>query len=639
MSAPLDARPLEPWLPWSDDSDEVEVLRPAEFVAGTWVEVEIAVTVRGGELAAGQRIGLGVPFGFASPQLDDPSSEAYTVVEGPEGVELALSPMEEREHFVWIAVERGRLEPGDTLLVRYGDRSAGSPGVRVPKQALRQMLSPCFRESDIPGLLPASPRVTVRPDRPAGLRVHLPGTARPSERVQLRVVAQDEYGNCPDVSGRVQVVNQRASADLPTEIALERGRGDAVFHAPDRGVVRVCVRDSKSGVEGVSNPMEIVGGGARLFFGDIHAHTELSYDAGGSIHEMYEYAREIAGLDFAAAADHQTAIHGLRSVCGHVGGIPGVTFESMRPRWAETCKGAARFHEPGRFVTFVGFEFAPHEFEGHRNVYWLDDHPEMPQASGDIREWLCTRPLKRLMEAEDVLVIPHHPPIMWRAGIEQSGGLDYGDLPDAAQPVVEICSKHGTSEYLNNERPLRGQCAGSFVSDFLERGHKFGFVGGSDTHLANPGSPLREGPYATLRFRAGLAAVWAPELTREAIWDALRARRCYATTGPKIMLRFWVNDLFMGEEGRGEGARTIRVEAHGETPIILIEIVKNGHAVARWDPHRPQLDIAFEWEDTTGAQRPTDYYYARVRQHDGERAWSSPVWMHDRALRAESGSL
>lgn len=627
MSGPLEAKQLEPWLPWSEDKDEVEVRRPPEFVAGTWVEVEIAMTIRGPELAAGQRIGLGVPFGFPPPQADDPSSEAYTTVEGPEGADLELSPMEGREHFVWIAVRRGGLKAGETLVVRYGDRSAGSPGVRLPKQALRQTLLPCFRESDTPGLLSSSPRVTVRPNMPARLRVHLPGTARPGERVQLRVVAQDEYGNCPSVSGRVEVVNRDAAPDLPAEIALARGRGEAVFQAPDGGVVRVCVRDGTSGAESVSNPMASAGGDEHLFFGDIHAHTELSYDAGGSIDEMYEYARDVAALDFAAAADHQTAIAGLRGKCEHAGGIPGVTFETMPSRWVATCDAAARFHEAGRFVTFAGFEFAPHEFEGHRNVYWLDDRPEMLQASGDTREWLQAQPLERLMATEDVLVIPHHPPIMWRAGIEEAGGLDYGDLRDAAQPVVEICSKHGTSEYLNNERPLRGQCRGSFVLDFLERGHKFGFIGGSDTHLANPGSPLREGPYATLRFRAGLAAVWATELTRPAIWEALRARRCYATTGPKIGLRFWLNDLFMGEEGQARNARTIRVEAHGEAPVILVEIVKNGRVVARWDPHRPRLDAEFEWDDRDGAERETDYYYARVRQHDGEWAWASPVWV------------
>ena len=83
----------------------------------------------------------------------------------------------------------------------------------------------------------------------------------------------------------------------------------------------------------------------------------------------------------------------------------------------------------------------------------------------------------------------------------------------------------------------------------------------------------------------------------------------------------------MGQEGSIKGPRGIRVEAHGEGPVILIEIVRNGEVMARWDPHRPQLDATFEHEDREGGGRETDYYYARVRQHDGEWAWASPVWV------------
>ena len=72
---------------------------------------------------------------------------------------------------------------------------------------------------------------------------------------------------------------------------------------------------------------------------------------------------------------------------------------------------------------------------------------------------------------------------------------------------------------------------------------------------------------------------------------------------------------------------SFRVEAHGEEPLILAEVVKNGRVIGRWDPHRPLLDIVFEMEEAAAAERDVDYYYARVRQHDAERAWSSPVWV------------
>jgi hypothetical protein len=75
-----------------------------------------------------------------------------------------------------------------------------------------------------------------------------------------------------------------------------------------------------------------------------------------------------------------------------------------------------------------------------------------------------------------------------------------------------------------------------------------------------------------------------------------------------------------------DGSRRLRVEARGQEPLILVEVVKNGRVIGRWDPLRSQLDVIFEMDDAA-AEREVDYYYARVRQHDGERAWSSPVWV------------
>ena len=198
---------LEPWLRWSDDADKVEVLRPAQFVAGAWVEVELKITLSRRKIAAGERLGVGVPFGFPPPRCEDPRAEAYTTVQGPVGTALSVSPMEGREHFVWVTVESGVLNPGDRLMVRWGDRSAGSPGVRVPRQAFAELLVPCFRAADENALLTSSPRVTVKAGPAIGLRAHLPGAARPGEAVRLRVVAQDAYGNCPPVRRRVCVLN------------------------------------------------------------------------------------------------------------------------------------------------------------------------------------------------------------------------------------------------------------------------------------------------------------------------------------------------------------------------------------------------------------------------------------------------
>ena len=91
---------------------------------------------------------------------------------------------------------------------------------------------------------------------------------------------------------------------------------------------------------------------------------------------------------------------------------------------------------------------------------------------------------------------------------------------------------------------------GASVQDALALGHRLGFVGGTDNHYAQPGSTRcpKGGVDFRDRVTGGLTAVFAPALTSEAILAALRARRCYATTGARMILDFRVEGRPMGEE-------------------------------------------------------------------------------------------
>jgi hypothetical protein len=124
-----------------------------------------------------------------------------------------------------------------------------------------------------------------------------------------------------------------------------------------------------------------------VYFGELHGHSHLSVDArlygAGSPRHYYEYARDIAGLDFAALTDHDSP--------NGVGDNPHL--------WRRVCQLADAYYEPGSFVTFKAYEWTSGEghYElfrhllgidrdvwddsehawGHRNVYFLDDVPDV----------------------------------------------------------------------------------------------------------------------------------------------------------------------------------------------------------------------------------------------------------------------
>ena len=84
--------------------------------------------------------------------------------------------------------------------------------------------------------------------------------------------------------------------------------------------------------------------------------------------------------------------------------------------------------------------------------------------------------------------------------------------------------------------------------------YRYGFVASTDTHLGTPGlvdedmfmghggagesssEGLVDSPYFN---PGGLTGVWAPENTRKAIFNALKNREVYGTSGPRIELRFF----------------------------------------------------------------------------------------------------
>ena len=339
----------------------------------------------------------------------------------------------------------------------------------------------------------------------------------------------------------------------------------------------------------------------RLFWGDLHGHTENS-DGTGTIDHYYWYARQVSRLDFAAVSDH-------------------VGYGTPEEKWRRFQEGAKRYYEPGRFVTFLACEWST-AWWGDRNIYFLSDKEGNPVPKGTVED------LWRNLEGKRAIVIPHHP--AYPIGLR---GADWRCHNPQFERLVEIASMHGLSEFYGNpgecggERSNMGPATpGGFVREALAKGLKLGIIASSDDHSGRPGSS-QWGKWGD-GYSSPLVAVWAPELTREAIFEALYHRRCYGTTGARMILFFEMDGHEMGDEYATDKPPRVVARVVGTAPIKVLQIVKNGRVVC--ERAGEGMVSGLEWTDENFVE-PYACYYLRVEQVDREIGWSSPIWVNSLA--------
>ena len=336
-----------------------------------------------------------------------------------------------------------------------------------------------------------------------------------------------------------------------------------------------------------------------LYFGDVHRHTELSFCRtciDGSPEEAYRQTRDAAAMDFAMTADHDHQ-------------------EQAPDMWAVTMQNADRFHSPGHFTTFFGYEWIGGEDNRrHRNVVSCTRPPVPPFDYGedghrDVRNLWAT------LQAGRAITIPHHTAcpmsLIWQE--------DPGEAADPeCEPLVEIFqASRASSEYpgcptLCSSFYRRGKheafsMEGGFVSDALARGIRMGFIASSD-HMSTHRS---------------YACVYAEANTREALMEAMRARRTYAATD-RIVCEFSVGGVLMGGEVEADGEIPVRIRFVGTGPIREITLLRDSRPWRTWEPagSETEIELSISEEEAAG-----HYFYARMIQQDSNMAWSSPVWV------------
>lgn len=593
---------------------------------GTW-DIVITVGAQGIALGGGVRI---APPHREKQRWDMGNVVAATSVAGSSvRVKVVnahpLSYHHSQFPVIYAVLEGKPLRGGDTLTVTLGHPGSYVSGFRQPAQ-VQDIISvdsffavgvdiegnTDYSNPDYPVRgggrhfpLRQQPVLEVLPAAPAALGIAVPHFAAGEALARVYVHARDAFGNvCEDFQGalKLETVNSSDGASVAEENAKagERGLARAQISVPARtGPYLVRARDEASGIIGKSWPVapHFRPGGYNIYWGDIHNHTNLSGDGVRDIDDAYWYARHISGLDFVAITDHE-------------GGT----------NWERSQACAKHYNAPGEFTTFLAYEYSKASSYGHRNVYYLDDDMPCPTPEDANELWDQLPPGR-------ALVVPHHP------NTHSEGGTTFGRWqptdwnahhPDF-QRHIEICQLRGSFEVEEIGGPVILGENGSSARSALAKGLRLGFVGGTDNHRGHPGSRMDTMGGINYRLRpvGGITAVLASECTREALWEALLARRTYATTCEQILLDFTVNGAIMGSATRPAAEFTIRANVVGTDAIAQIDVIRDGQEVFSVSGEGNETERA--WRDCP-PELPS-YYYLRVFQKDGNAAWSSPVWI------------
>jgi len=541
-------------------------------------------------------------FEWSSPQTSDENASGFTrVTTDAPGVELEATAVDQQLLAVTI---RGRaLAAGERLRFEYGAGPAGAQADPYAEKGSRLWIAVDGDGDGVRALVADSPAVDVHAGPPSMLVATLPSTARVGDPVRLCVALLDSRANRVEaVEARLELSGIAEGLDLPRDVdleAAERGATTIEGRAEAEGVyrVRVLARVGNREFEALSNPL-LVSSGPLVRWADLHGHTAVS-DGTGTPEDYFEYARDVAALDVVALTDHDH--WGMEFLDEHA------------ELWERNVAVARSFDAPGRFVALPGFEYTDW-IHGHRHVLYFGE--SAPLLSSMDPRYDTVEKLRDAARGLNALLVPHHP----------AGGpiaIDWSVPGDAAlEPVVEVCSAHGSSEALDCPRVLHSPRPGAFVRDELERGRRMGLVGSGDGHDGHPGLAWKGPHYPT----GGVAAILTDDLTAAGVRAALEARRCYATSGPRILLRFAIGGARMGGTLSAAQAASapMFVQALGTGTIGAVDIVVRGERVTSL-PGQGRDEFAAS--ATIDDLKSGDWVYVRVVQLDGGMAWSGPIFI------------
>ncbi len=480
--------------------------------AGSWQTFELVYSAGkfGIDDTGSLKIAMRFATDFGPVQFDDSAAPGYTTVVASNGALLDCRWEFKRNIRPWsralyIGVQKHFLSDGDTITIRFGDTSGGSKGVRVQTYCEHVFEFKVFVDAIATYdyvALPESPRINIVPGPPTTWRAVLPTLRRTGELFRLSIKAEDAWGNPSDqVDRELTLAPASPVTGLPDRVSFGLGDFSLVLDelsVETAGDLTISVLDAQGSELCRTNTLCVQDKPDRLhFWGDLHGQSNETLGT-NTAEDYFLFARDRAFLD----------------VCSHQGN----DFQITGQFWNELNALTARLDEPGRFVAIPGYEWSANTaIGGDRNVFYRHEgrpiyrssHAQVPDLFDEANDGHLANDLFERLKDEDCVCWAH------------CGGR-YADIVYAhdrkLEASVEVHSSWGTFEWL--------------LHDAFSKNYRVGIVCNSDGHKGRVGASF---PGASF-FGAygGLTCYHANELSRDGIFEALRSRRHYGTTGNRM---------------------------------------------------------------------------------------------------------
>jgi hypothetical protein len=532
---------------------------------------------------------------FGEPQFNNPSAPNYCSIRTTGNCAI-IPRWDKKGHTrpwgkaLYLKITKGFLGSGQKIIIVFGDKTHGSPGWQMQTFCentleFKTLVDPIATYEFKPLL--KSPVLKIVPGKPVRARCIAPSAVKVKRSFYYYFKLEDRWGN---PTGRPKKIKYPG------------------FSRP--GIYYIQESDKRRGLKAKSNPVAAVADASVLYhyWADFHGQSEETIGT-NSIRDYFTFARDYGLVDISA---HQ-----------------GNDFQVTDSFWHTVNQQTKSFYRQGRFVTYPGYEWSGNTpLGGDRNIYFVSEGGRISRSCRDLLpkkhskfpDSPTARDLFQNLKKQRIRAF----------GFAHVGGR-YADLrmhhPDI-ELAVEIHSAWGTFEWI--------------AEDAFKLGLRVGICANSDGHKCRPGASYPgAGLFGSL---GGLTCVLAQKLDRKNIYEALKARHFYATTGnrPLMDVRLITKDgqsAMMGDVIRpGKSASQLLVVFAGTGPVENIEvrqgrrILKTFYAYEKKDLGK-RIKVVWEGAEVRGRARMVRWDgHLRVKGNRIRGVVPVNFWKPDRPL-------